>query len=674
MPQDWFAANAPGAALTTPLSSREAEPVRLTSSHGPTTSRMQTTDWFSANAPSDAISDPRVDRAVARQPGQRTLSDLIANRPPDDADDDTWAGYIGDMFSGAAKSLMRQGIRGGALLRKIPGVNALDALMEPVDVDVTPRNSAQAWGGAAFDVAQAIAPGSAVTKLGTKAATALAAGSRAGQLAARAGVEAAAGGSLAALQGQDVTTAAGVSAALPVAGAAARRGAAALFPGSRLTPEAAAAVQFGEQHGIPIDAATATGRPIVATVQKRVSDSIGGAGVAERVRGAQDAGLARVGQELVEASNKGGAAMDAVSAGEGVRSGVHATVTKLQKQADKAYGTLRGIEADPRFAQSVQVGKDTLGNPVMDTIALPVDLRNVKEALKPTYERLLKERQLNGLLMGDKGRAMVALDTLISGPDAAPLSIVDAALGDLKTFARVDIPELRSIGQGVAAGAIKRLDAVVRQTAERAGPKAIQALEEGRIATTQKHVVGELLESLSDEPAKVFQSLTASRDTALKKVQAVASAAPEELPNVGRAYLQGLLDKATAEGGFKRADGLWADWQRLGPQTKEALFGPQVQDLNNFFLLAKKIAENPNPSGTARVMTALNAMSTVPTWAIAQVLYSKAGAQALTKSVRAGDPGEITRTFGRVLANRAGAAAAEDEPRFLPSHETGGRR
>jgi hypothetical protein len=658
MPQDWFAENAPGA-LRTPLSTRAEEPVRLAPSHTPTTpSRAQAPDWFSANAPTSTKLKP----------------------PAEDADDEDWFSYIGnaakDTAIGAAKSLAAQGVRGGALLRKIPGVNYLDKLMEPIDVDITPDNPAQARGGTAFEIAQAVAPGGAITKLGTKAANL--AGPVVGRLLPRAGVEAAAAGGLAALQGQDVTTAAGVAGALPFAGAALSRGAGKLFPGSRLSPEAAAAVQFGEQRGIPIDAATATGRPIVATMQKRVSDSIGGAGVAERVRGAQEAGLARVGQELADASNATlvaprGAAMDAVSAGEGIRGGVLGKVKELQQQADEAYGTLRGIEADPRFAKPVQVGKDALGKPVMETIALPVDLRNVKDALKPTYDRLAREKQLNGVLMGDKAKAMVALDTLISGPDAAPLSIVDAALGDLKTFARADIPELRSIGQGVAAGAVKRLDAVVRQTAEQAGPKAIQALEAGRKATTAKHVVGDLLESLSEEPGKVFQQLTANRDTALKRVQAVKDAAPEELPNVGRAYLQGLLDKATGEGGFKRADGLWADWQRMGPQTKEALFGPQVGELNNFFLLAKKIAENPNPSGTGRVTTAFNLMSTVPSWAIAQVLYSKAGAQMLSKSLRTGDPGEITRTFGRVVANRAGAAAA-DEPTFLPSHDPGGRR
>ena len=75
---------------------------------------------------------------------------------------------------------------------------------------------------------------------------------------------------------------------------------------------------------------------------------------------------------------------------------------------------------------------------------------------------------------------------------------------------------------------------------------------------------------------------------------------PRRLPQVGRAFLEELLQKATAEGGFERAAGLQADWQRLGPETKRLLFRDpaHIKDLDNFFLLAKKMGENPNPSGS----------------------------------------------------------------------------
>ena len=68
--------------------------------------------------------------------------------------------------------------------------------------------------------------------------------------------------------------------------------------------------------------------------------------------------------------------------------------------------------------------------------------------------------------------------------------------------------------------------------------------------------------------------------------------------------MEGLFEKATAEGGFGRSARLLNDWNNLGLETKSLLFkDPQlINKLDNFFLLAKRMAENPNPSGTASVL------------------------------------------------------------------------
>ena len=45
------------------------------------------------------------------------------------------------------------------------------------------------------------------------------------------------------------------------------------------------------------------------------------------------------------------------------------------------------------------------------------------------------------------------------------------------------------------------------------------------------------------------------------------------------------------------------DWQRMGDETKAILYpDPRLREsLDHFFLIGKKMAENPNPSGTAFV-------------------------------------------------------------------------
>jgi len=234
------------------------------------------------------------------------------------------------------------------------------------------------------------------------------------------------------------------------------------------------------------------------------------------------------------------------------------------------------------------------------TIPMAVDLRPARAAFADTYQALKREAELVPL-MGDKARALTALDRLMSGPEHAPLSVVDAALGELKTFARSDVPELRTIGQGKVAGAIKHLDAAVRERAAQAGPLAEEALDAGRRATVAKYEAAGVLEKLHAEPVKAYGQTVARQDAAIEQLRGIARQAPDELPKIGRAYLDDLLTQAKDGGAFAHADKLFAEWQKLGPETKRLLYKDPayIKELDNFFLLAKQTAKNANPSGTA---------------------------------------------------------------------------
>jgi hypothetical protein len=106
-------------------------------------------------------------------------------------------GMVKDFVVGAGKELAEQGIRGGQVLRKIPGVGLLDHLMSPIEVDTRPSNDTQRVGGAALNAAEVIAPTRALTSLGLK-------------VLPRVAAQGAAGAGTAALQGKN-----------PIAGAAA---------------------------------------------------------------------------------------------------------------------------------------------------------------------------------------------------------------------------------------------------------------------------------------------------------------------------------------------------------------------------------------------------------------------------------------------------------------------
>ena len=85
--------------------------------------------------------------------------------------------------------------------------------------------------------------------------------------------------------------------------------------------------------------------------------------------------------------------------------------------------------------------------------------------------------------------------------------------------------------------------------------------------------------------------------------------APREMKTVGRTFLDGLVEKATKEGGFDRSSGVKADWERLGPETKELLFGKQLTgELDKFFLAAKRLTSPLNASGSGHMITALGSL------------------------------------------------------------------
>lgn len=318
-----------------------------------------------------------------------------------------------------------------------------------------------------------------------------------------------------------------------------------------------------------------------------------------------------------------------------------------------------------------------------------VPMQAAKENLRPILDRLLRKKELTGQLMGDEARAATALDALVSGPDHAPLSVVDAALGDLKTASRAAIPELRTSGQGVAAQAVKELEALVQARAKDAG--VWDDLRAGRDATIAKWSAAETLDALRAEPVQTFRALTQNADAAVEKLQAVKKIAPGEMPKIGRAYLENMLDLATSEGGFGREARLWADWQKLGDSTKALIF-PDAElrsALDKFFLVGKKMAENPNPSGTSYVAgigaqggllvtnPASGAATVLAGAAVSKMLNSPTLARLLVEGMQTPKSAPAARSLAariRVAAQNAAKQAAPAAPAFGAAVQPQGRR
>lgn len=405
----------------------------------------------------------------------------------------------------------------------------------------------------------------------------------------------------------------------------------------------AAAVAFADRAGIPVDAASATGSRAVRAVQHVADRSVGGMVVGDRAVAAQEAALHQVGEQL--AGRVSPAPVVPEQAGQVLQQTLTRRVQDFHKEATQNYDTFRAIEEKPQNLRKVQVAtKD--GQPVIEDMPLPVNVQPVKLALLPTYKRMI--RQMPDTIR-NASPGFKAMKNIIEGPDFIQASIAELDLGTLKQLARgADLPELRDISQGIAASGVKQLQKAIDSTVRGAGQDAIDALQTGRAATAEKIATGEVLKKLGEEPVQAFGRATWRQDAGIKQLRKVAKLAPAEMKLVGRAFLDDLLTTATREGGFSKAQTLYTKWQNLGPQTKGILYrNPAlVKDLDNFFLFAKKAAENPNPSGTAHTLLTSGQIAYVFThpatgvplaiagYKLSAALHNPAMARALTQGLK----------------------------------------
>lgn len=436
-------------------------------------------------------------------------------------------------------------------------------------------------------------------------------------------------------------------------------------------PIEAAAVEAGMRAGVPVDAATATGNPFVRGIQ-RIGEhtSLLGAREGQIAAQAQAEGLGRWGSQLAERAAPGAGPVSLEQAGQGVRSAVSDVITKLHAEAGNEYGALRTIERDPANLKTVQVGTKTVTSPVVGAngkpitstvpvtqqIALPLDMSPLKTALAPVLDEM-KARMPIAQQQASAG--LRAIENIVNGPDHVSLSSADASLSAIKRIAReAESPELRNVSQGLASKAIGELDQAVRNTAAGAGPKALKALEDGRAAVKAKYAAADTLKALSDEPVKVAQQLTARGDAGVEQLRAVAKLAPAEMPKIGRALLENMVERATSEGGFKGAVSLKNEWDKIGIETRGILFKDPalVRELDHFFTLAKKM--NPSlGSPTAYLLGAgahgftlhdpvSFAVQEITGQQLVRLMHSRDGVKALTRG--------LTVTLG----NKAAAGAA----------------
>lgn len=355
-----------------------------------------------------------------------------------------------------------------------------------------------------------------------------------------------------------------------------------------------------------------------------------------------------------------------------------------EQEGAEIRSALRDNDVSFEFGSSSTVASEASGAPITKDMALPVNMAVVKRTLRPIYDEM-KRTMPTTQQQASKG--LKALENVINSEDWVPASVADQNLSAIKGIVRESVSkDLRNKSQGLAARAVRELEEEVQAAFAKAGPEASKALELGRTATAAKYATADTLKALRKEPVQVFRQLTARKDSAVELLRDVAKKAPEELPKIGRAYLEDLLETATKEGGYGKAGTVMNQWNALGKESKRLMFkNPAlVEDLDNFFMLAKKIAENPNPSGSAVVGALVPygyLFMTEPLVGTTAIIGNNVLARLLFNNPKAAKA--LMRGMKVPLGNKAAAAVASSEilnivgknrtPAMIPSHASTAR-
>lgn len=238
----------------------------------------------------------------------------------------------------------------------------------------------------------------------------------------------------------------------------------------------------------------------------------------------------------------------------------------------------------------------------------PVSLTPIRAQLRPIYDEL--SRSLPDARRANSP-AWKSLEDLMSS-DATHMNAMDfdRTLSALKSITRDGKSEmLTSRSQGLAKQVIKAGETEFQDALKGAGPNVNSKLSTARKIVKSYYETDELLGSLQSEPAALYKHLVTGGDRVYNTLSDLQKVAPKEMKTVGRTFLDGLAEKATKEGGFQRAAGVKADWERLGPETKELLFGKQLtSEMDKFMLAAKRLTNPLNASGSGHMIAALGGL------------------------------------------------------------------
>ena len=209
-------------------------------------------------------------------------------------------------------------------------------------------------------------------------------------------------------------------------------------PRISLNPIEQASQNYLESNGIDTSLSMKTGSKTARNLEGSVQNDIGGAGYAQDARNATKQQVQSLANQEMDQVYPG--SVNPTEAGAAVLNKGKAAIRQLDLTADQNYKQAWQIENDPANMRKVpkqvrtQNGWETVddpatGQPVMENMPAPFDMRPMKMALRPVaerYARTMPPTQRNMSL------GLSTMKDIIAGPDFKPISQAEADLGLLK--------------------------------------------------------------------------------------------------------------------------------------------------------------------------------------------------------------------------------------------------
>lgn len=388
-----------------------------------------------------------------------------------------------------------------------------------------------------------------------------------------------------------------------------------LMKAQRVAPELERALTNTERAGVDLNLGQRLRNPRLESMARSLQRFPGSEEAATDFALTQQEQLAGRGREL--AARASPVQATDIEAGRGLRTRLDQRISRLKTAARYYYGS---VERDAEAAKkTIQTGTKTVPGanplatntpagmaqtvPVHTVFEAPVDLAPMRKGLQPLYEDLKRSmpeaRRQNS-------PAFRALEELVTGKDQYMNAMdFDRSLGAIKALARGG-GDVVTPAQRTAMAVVGEGEKTLAATLKNISPTAQARLARARQLWRSYHETAEFLGDLGEEPATVYQGLTVGKNRVFDQLTQLKRIAPQEIRTIGRTYLEGLMKKATEEGGFKRAEGVLADWKGMGLDTKKLLFGDKLtEDLNDFFLAAKRLVPAEGSATAGRGFSAL---------------------------------------------------------------------